>query len=160
MSVVKTYHNSGFSVIELIAVIVLLAILGIVALGRFGDQGGFAARGFFDDTVAAVSFAQKLAISSGCNVQVNIAGNVYQLRQSATCTTAPFKITVMNPSNRSNPYASASIPAGFTLTGGVITFNARGQRVEPSSNFDLTDGATLYRFRVHATTGFVEVLIP
>ena len=55
-------------------------------------------------------------------------------------------------------WQSGGIPAGFSLTAGVITFNARGTREEATSDFSLSDGSTTYSFRVHATTGLVEVL--
>ena len=49
------------------------------------------------------------------------------------------------------------MPDGFTLTAGVITFNARGQREEGTSDFILSDGSSSYSFRVHAS-GLVETL--
>jgi len=158
MSVVKNYHSSGFSLIELISVVILLGILGVVALGRLGNQDAFAARGFFDDTVSAVRFAQKLAISSGCDVRVITTASSYQLRQSSTCIADDFTNPVVNPANRSNNYQNVDIPAGFSLTAGSITFDARGQREGATSNFNISDGSTTYSFRVHASTGLVEVL--
>jgi len=158
MSVVKNYHNSGFSLIELITVVILLGILGVVALGRFSGGDAFAARGFFDDTVNAVRFAQKLAISSGCDVRVITTASSYQLRQSSTCTADDFTNTVANPAKRSNSYQNANIPPGYTLTTGTITFNARGEREGATSDFSLSDGSSSYSFRVHASTGLVEVI--
>ena len=99
VSLVKSYRNSGFSLVELVTVILLLSILGVFALGRFGDQNIFAARGFFDDTVAAVRFAQKLAISSGCDVQVVTTASSYELRQSSSCTADDFVNLVPNKFN-------------------------------------------------------------
>jgi len=144
--------------IEVLTVMLLLGILGIVALGRFGDQDLIAARGFFDDTVSAVRFAQKLAISSGCDVRVITTASSYQLRQSSTCIADDFTNPVVNPANRSNNYQNVDIPAGFSLTAGSITFDARGQREGATSNFNISDGSTTYSFRVHASTGLVEVL--
>lgn len=158
MSVVKSYHNSGFSLVELITVIILLGILGVVALGRFSGGDVFAARGFFDDTLNAVRFAQKLAISSGCDVRVITTANSYQLRQSSTCTADDFTDPVASPANRGNNYQNFNIPPGYTLTAGSITFNARGEREGATSDFSLSDGASSYSFRVHASTGLVEAL--
>lgn len=154
---VKHYQNSGFTLIELLTVIVLLGILSIVALGRFSGPDQFAARGFFDDTVVAVRFAQKLAISSGCDVQMIASASDYRLMQRASCLTGAFSQNVPNPANRSINYANSNMPAGFSLTVGTITFDARGVRLEPSSVFTLS-GTPSYSFRVHASTGFVEVI--
>ena len=158
MIVVKKSHNSGFSLVELITVILLLGILGVVALGRFGNQDAFAARGFFDDTVTAVRFAQKLAISSGCDVRVITTATSYELRRSSSCVADDFTSPVVNPANRSNNYQNVNIPPGFSLTAGSITFDARGRREGATSDFSVSDGSTIYSFRVHASTGLVEVL--
>jgi len=158
MSVVNNRHNSGFSLVELLAVVILLGILGVVALGRIGDQSQFAARGFYDDTVTAVSFAQKFAISSGCDVRVVTTASSYALRQSSACTIDNFDTPVSNPANRNNNYANTNIPSGFTLTAGTITFNARGLREEATSDFVLSDGVTSFSFRVYSGSGLVERL--
>ena len=158
MSLVKNIHNWGFSLIEMLTVVILLGILGVVAIGRLGNPGVFAARGFFDETVTAVRFAQKLAISSGCDVRVITDTSGYQLRQSSTCTADDFTNSVVNPADRSSSYQNDQIPDGFSLTSGSITFNARGEREESTSDFDVSDGSTNYSFRVHANTGLVEVL--
>lgn len=158
MSLVRNNHNSGFSLIELLTVVLLIGILSVVAFGRLGNQDAFAARGFFDDTVTAVRFAQKLAISSGCDVRVITTATSYQLRQSSTCVADDFTNPVLNPANRSNNYQNPNIPNGFSLTAGTITFDARGQREGVTSDFSVSDGATTYSFRVHSSTGLVEVI--
>jgi MSHA pilin protein MshC len=158
VSVVNNNHNSGFSLIELLTVVLLIGILGVVALGRFGGENVAAARGFFDDTVSAVRFAQKLAISSGCDVRVITTATSYQLRQSSACAADDFANPVLNPANRSNNYQNLNMPSGFSLTAGTITFDARGQREGVTSDFSVSDGSTTLSFRVHASTGLVEVI--
>ncbi len=158
MIVVKNHHNSGFSLIEVVTVLILLGILGVVALGRFTGTDTFAARGFFDDTVGAVQFAQKLAISSGCDVRVITTATSYQLRQSSSCDADNFSASVDNPVNRGTPYQNVNAPSGFTLTTGSITFNARGEREGATSDFTFSGSTLSYSFRVHSSTGLVEVL--
>ncbi|MCP4765356.1 MAG: type II secretion system protein [Gammaproteobacteria bacterium] len=158
MSVVRNPQNSGFTLIEMLSVVILLGILGVVALGRIGGPSQSAARGFYDDTVTAVSFAQKFAISSGCDVRVVTTASSYALFQSSGCNNDNFANAVLNPANRSSNYANANIPNGFTLTTGAITFDARGLREEATSDFVLSDGATSYSFRVYSGSGLVERL--
>ncbi len=159
MSLVKKTDNSGFSLVELLTVIILLSILGVVALGRFGQTDAFEARGFFDDTVTAVRFAQKLAVSTGCDVRVILTAGGYELRQSSACTADDFVSPVANPADRGRNYQNSDMPAGFSLTAGTITFNARGVREGGGSPvFTFSDGSTSYSFQVYATTGLVEVI--
>ncbi|MEM7563335.1 MAG: type II secretion system protein [Pseudomonadota bacterium] len=158
MSVVKTRRNSGFSLVELVTVILLLGILSVFALGTLVEQDDFEARGYFDDTVTAVRFAQKFAISSGCDVRVVVAAKSYSVRQSSACAANDFTGFVPNPADRGNNYQNTLGLAAFNMTAGNITFDARGAREEASSTFSLTDGTTTYQFTVHASTGLVEVL--
>jgi len=159
MSKREKNHHSGFTLIELLVVILLLGILSVVAMGRMFDDNQFAARGFFDDTVTAVRFAQKLAVSTGCAVQVSIATSGYQLFQGTTCTSGTFTRAVVNPANRGNLYLNNDIPTGFNLTPANIIFNSRGF-IDSGANVTVTlsDGSTLFSFMVHGETGLVENL--
>ena len=155
MTIVNRKRTAGFSLFELIIVVVLLSILSVFALSSLFDQDEFAARGFFDDTVNAVRFAQKLAISTGCEVQVSIGATGYQLSQRATnCTMGGFT-PISNPVYRNDPYENFDIPSGFSLSPATtITFNALGI---PGSNSTITlsDAATNYSFAVSGQTGLV-----
>jgi len=155
--IVNNKRFSGFSIIELVVVVLLLGILSVFALGRLFDQNEFAAKGFFDDTVTAVRFAQKLAVSSGCDVQVSITASSYQLFQGTTCTSGVFTRAVANPANRGNLYLNNDMPSGFSLTPATITFNARGF-IDSGANTTVTlsGGSTVFIFLVHGRTGLVE----
>jgi MSHA pilin protein MshC len=169
MSIVQVKRFSGFSLVELIAVILLLGILSVVALGRLATPSQFAVKAFFNDTVNAVRFAQKLAVSTGCDVQVKMTTEGYQLRQSSTCTANDYGdedgITVNNPANRSNPYEN--LTTGFKVGMDPITtpitsivFNARGVLDDSGSNFTFTvsDADTSFSFIVFGQSGLVDVL--
>ena len=84
-------QSSGFTLVELIVIIVLLGILSAIALPRFFDIDGYRTRAAYDEVAGAVRYAQKLAVASGCEVQVQIYGNGYALQQHASsCTTGSF----------------------------------------------------------------------
>jgi MSHA pilin protein MshC len=65
MTINQYKKSAGFSLIELITVIVLLGILSVFAVGRLMSPDQFEVKVFFNDTVNAVRFAQKLAVSTG-----------------------------------------------------------------------------------------------
>jgi len=157
MTIVNKNRNAGFSIFELVIVIVLLGILSAYAFSSIFDQDEIAARGFFDDTVNAVRFAQKLAVSTGCDVQVSTVAAGYSLLQSTTCTANNFANPVVNPANRANIYQNLNVPSGFSLAPTTtITFNARGIPDSGSDvAFSITDGVTTYSFNVDGQTGLV-----
>ncbi len=160
MIIVKNKYFSGFTLIELVVVVLLLGILSVFAMGRMFDQNQFAAKGFFDDTVTAVRFAQKLAVSTGCDVQVTIDASGYQLHRSSKCTAGDFTDLVPNPANRANDYINSDMPSGYRFSPGVIVFNAQGlPNLTADKQVQLKEGETgVFAFTVYYQTGLVDVV--
>lgn len=62
----------GFTLIELIVVITITVILAVSALPRFADTALFEERGFHDETMSLLRYAQKTAIAQHRTVCVSL----------------------------------------------------------------------------------------
>lgn len=126
----------GFTLPELVMVIVMIGILAVVVVPSFNSRP-FLARGFHDEVASAARHAQKLAVASGCPVQLSISGAPlkYQLHQQPGCTSGGFSTLVAHPA-RAGGFESEA-PNGVALSGGPIVFNPNGS----SSGGSLTVGS-------------------
>ena len=79
------YNESGFTMIELIMVIIIVGILAASARALLNTEA-FEQRYFADDTLQAMRFAQQIAITQGCAVQLELNNNDgFYLKQDADC---------------------------------------------------------------------------
>ncbi len=70
----------GASLIELIAVLVILGVLSAVAVPRFIDET-YTERAYAEEVAQAVRYARNVAVASGCAVRFNINGAGYSAFQ-------------------------------------------------------------------------------
>ena len=76
---------AGVTLVELVLVVSLLGILAAVATPRFFSTTAFRGQFFAQDVAGALRYAQKLAVASGCDVEVTLGAGGYVLRQRAAC---------------------------------------------------------------------------
>lgn len=147
----------GFSLIELIVVILVMSVLAAYAAPRFFGQGTFEGPAFALELASAARYAQKLAVTSGCPVDLNVTATGYSLTQPPTlaaCNNATPAMTraVKHPATGDD--FTASVPAGVSIGGtlGTITFGASGA---PSGAAALTvNGQTV---SIASGSGYVDV---
>lgn len=83
--------------------IVMVGILASVSGSIFFGRQAFDARGYFEETVSALRYAQKLAIATNCPVRVTLGAAGYALFQpTAVCPPSPavapdFAANVISP---------------------------------------------------------------
>jgi MSHA pilin protein MshC len=145
-------RNRGFSLTELIVVIVIVGALAAVGIPRFVDTQTFQERGFYDEALSAARYAQKFAVATGCPVQLTINSGVYTLNQGTTCTSGIYTANVVNPATRATTF-TATAPSGVTFTMGptTVVFDALGQA---SGDRTVTVGSR--SFQIIGATGFVK----
>jgi MSHA pilin protein MshC len=139
--------STGFTLIELVMVIVILSILSVVVMPKFWDNSIFQARGFADQVLATLRYAQKSAIAQHQNVCVSLTSTTISLKiDNSACST-----NLNLPATQSNILTA---PSGITLTttAASLTFNALGQA---STAADITISNVTAHIFVEKETGYV-----
>ena len=79
-------YQSGFTLVELIAVIIIVGILGSFAAARFFGRSSFDSVAFADQAAALLRYAQKVAIAQNRNVYVRVQANGVALCYDSACS--------------------------------------------------------------------------
>ena len=150
-------RSCGFTLVELVVVMVLIGVLAVVALPRVMDQrGGFAARGTRDFVASGLRYAQKSAIAMRRNVCVVVGTahlEVTYAGAAGTTQACTAGNTLAEPST-GKPFVQSDYPGGATVsTPGDVTFDALG-RPSAGLSFTITQHAT--PVVVEAETGLVH----
>jgi MSHA pilin protein MshC len=146
-----TRHQLGFTLIELILVIVLLSIVSAVALPRFFNNSTFDERILFDDTLNAIRYAQKSAVATGCNIRFSISTNSYTVFKDDSCDSGHFSsnLTIAHPADGNVAYTGSQANVSLTATHANTTFDALGR-----ADSDNTISVGFRRISIIAATGF------
>lgn len=118
-------HTRGFTLIELIMVIVLLGVLAVFAAPRIFNSNDFNARGFHDETLSLLRFAQKTAIAQRRTVCVVFSATTgATLRMAANAATPTCNTDLRGPQGESP--ATITAKSGVAYTGTPLSFNFDG----------------------------------
>lgn len=159
----SAWRNAGFTLIELVVTLVIIGSLAVVAAPLFVNTRDFNQAGFFNETRAAVRYAQKQAVATGCTVRVNITAGGYALfddapacNNTAACNAGNYGHGVTHPADVTRAFAAAA-PNGVALNPSAtdICFRPLGNTVG-AANVTVSIVGGTQQFTIWAGTGYVR----
>lgn len=148
---------AGFTLVELVVVLSILSVLAAIAVPRFFDNQVFEERGYLEELVAALKFAQKLSVATGCPVRVSLDAAGYDIRQqqpqAGRCdpADASWSTPVVLADGQT---LAGTTPAGVSVSPNtVFVFDALGG-TDLASDRVISVGA--WSMTVTAASGYVE----
>ena len=145
----------GFSLVELILVMVIAGILAAVAVPRLVGRNSFDTRGFADQLAATVRFAQKLAISQRRDVFVHLSASDASLCYLAT---VPCPAASLAPGPGGEKPYTINAPGGVAIASpvAVLGFDAGGRPNIAAQLAIQVNGTGTHNVRVERETGYVQ----
>ncbi len=138
----------GFSLIELVAALIIAAVLAAVLAPRFIGRSGFSAQTTADQLLAAIRYAEALTQNQGVPTSLTVGSTSFSVTQTTGGVTAP----VANPSLQPATFVVA-LPAGVTVSpAATVTFNRPGAPfVAAPTTFMVTGGGSTVAVYVTAS---------
>jgi MSHA pilin protein MshC len=143
------YGIKGFTLIELIMVIIIIGIMAVSAMPHFADRSMFESRGFHDETLSLLRYAQKTAIAQRRTVCVSLGA-------SGVALTIDTDTPADGVCNNTTPSLPNTPRGGSGLTGSVASFRFTSLgSTDQSANVTITITGTT-NITVEAVTGYVH----
>ena len=121
----------GFTLVELITVMVIVGIVSAIALPRLFERGLFDSRGYYDQLISSLRYAQKTAISQRRTVCVTFPTASRMVFRTAATFAGACDTDLQNPTGTypaGQTTYTVDAPNGVTLSGVVaINFDALGR---------------------------------
>jgi MSHA pilin protein MshC len=151
---------SGFTVLELALVLVMVGVLAVFAAPRLFTAQSITLPAVAAQVAASIRYTQSLAMSRGQRYRINFAAGTYQITDMGG---API-VQPLTASTAAVSVAPATL-TGFNppLTGGYVAFDGKGQPyvsattpLAGTATITLTAGTEVATVRILPETGHVR----
>lgn len=143
----------GFTLVELIVVLLLVGILAVVAMAKLADRASFEALGYFNRVQALTRYAQKVAIAQ--RRPVFVADNAGAV---AACYDAGCAGPIADPAGSGALAAAPPSGVAYAFSAGTFSFDGLG-RPSPNTAHAITitaSGEPVRIVTIEAETGYVH----
>lgn len=148
-------NSRGFTMIELISILVIVGMLAAVAVSRISSTAAYSLTSEADILRMHLRYAQLRALSDSVTWGVTFSSNSYTLQKNG----------VQASSNLPNEgSATHTLPGGITLSGSTITFDTWGTPVIAWDNTNpvtgsitiiISSGSSSQSITITKNTGFI-----
>jgi MSHA pilin protein MshC len=148
----------GFTLIELVACLLILAVLAALGGPLLFETQPFDERGYADELTAALRYAQNVAVASQCNVSVTVTVTGYSALQQPpgpgnTC--APAGAYTQGVLRSDGTLLAGTPPSDATVSSGAtVIFGSSGQVINGTPP---ALGIGPYTLSIDPNSGFVSV---
>jgi len=154
-------QSRGFTLVELVTVMVILGVLATIAAPRFFNTSSFQTAGFAAEVRAGLRHAQATAMASGCDVRASLGAGGFELQRwsgAGGCNDhSGTRVTLVRSGG--GTYSSA-VPSGLAVSTSALYFDSLGRPRDDSSGALLSSALTLTvgtdTLTVNAETGLVQ----
>lgn len=145
----------GFTMVELIVVMMIIGILSIAALPRISDSTSFDSRRFNDEVMSALQYGHKIAVASRRNICVAFTSNSVSLTMAGTAGAAqPCNLNLTGPNGTTPFTVTAPGTTTFSSLPSNFFFNALGRSSVGTQTFQVT--GTPFSITVEQESGYVH----
>lgn len=144
VSVSPRSRQSGYTLVELVTVLVIVGLLALIAVPRFFSNDSFAAAGFANEVRAGLRHAQSVAIASGCDVRVSLSASAFTLQRWVGGTSCSDRSGTPTTLIRfeGGPF-TAAVPAGITPTTFTLYFDTLGRPWDAGTGLALSSALSI-----------------
>ena len=121
--------QQGFTLIELITVMILVGIISVTLFSRLGSVNSANIQAGRDDLIAALFFAQQSAMARS-NIQLLLSTNSVSVTENGT----PIKVHAQG--------YPLTLPSGVTVTPMTLTYDKLGRTTAATITLSATGGLT------------------